>query len=341
MAMWSFVPGIIAQFIIGQYHSIVYGHVSLRPKKGTSTYVRDYKRIYSLVVFGCFAYSVGNFFYTQKSNYYEIIGVHREDIDLKLKTHFRQKMVQIHQDKANGVDTDLFLKLKNIYDILNNENTRIAYDCYGQSVLESVNQSSSKSASRSQISDYFQQSLYEWAAFYIITAIFFIISSATVSFDRLFWRGVALISFASIDIYILMRPSIFGAIHNINRGFFNHIGFILRLWTGMPTFMKLALLRRIYMSGGMTYGLIMSLYEKPVTIKALEDGIKYLNVITKDVLRKETEYNLTSTIEPLMESEEMRNLLKNKMGQAAAELRMNEIMDASDRKKLASFKKSE
>lgn len=341
MALWSFLPGIMTQFILGQYHSFVYGHVSLRPKKGTAVYARDYKRVYSLVVISYFLYSIINFFYMLNPSYYSTIGVHREDIDAKLKTHFRQQMIHLHPDKATGVDTDTFMKLKNIYEVLSNESTRISYDCYGQNVLETVNRSSSKSMSRSRVGDYFNQSFYEWIAFYVITALFFLISSTKSSETRLFWRGISLVSFSSIDIYVLMRPSIFGISKIEDRISFLYLSYLHRLWNGLPTYTKISLLRKIYTTGGMAYGQIMSLHEKPPVLKALEDGIKNLDGITKDVLQKEVAYNLTTTIEPLKENEEMYNLLKNKMARAAAELRINEMMDASDRKKMASVNKNE
>ena len=87
----------------------------------------------------------------------------------------------------------------------------------------------------------------------------------------------------------------------------------------------------------MSYGQIMSLYETPPLMKTLEDGIKYLDGITSGALSKETNYYLTTTIEPLKENEEMRDLLKNKMGKMAVELQINDLMDASDRKTMLSF----
>ncbi|PJF17052.1 Scj1p [Paramicrosporidium saccamoebae] len=335
LVLWLFVPPFLAKLILGQYYGFKYKNPSNRPKEGTPAYQRHYQRVYALVVVAYFAYCMADFIKNIVPSYYYQIGVDRQDVDTKLKTHFRHTIISLHPDKNPNSDKTQFMKIKHIYEVLGADTSRNAYDCYGPDVLRAVSMSSSKSSVSASIKDYFLQASAEWIAFYASTSIFFLISSGFGTRNGVFWRFVGLLCMASIDLYILMRPGKFARALPTAADEILLIGYIIRLWKRTPTYQKLNIGRQAYMYASMAFGQVTGL-AKPASPEAiLKELAGRMETVSKTVLRKETDYHLVSAMEPVVNNEEMQELLRRRMGKLAAELQMYEMLSSDELKRVS------
>jgi curved DNA-binding protein CbpA len=271
-----------------------------------------------------------------KPSHYAVIGVPRYEIDEKLRTHFRHMMVNLHPDKNPDGGTEKFMQTKQIYEVLNNDITRVAYDCYGPDVLRTVSMSSAKSSVRALSVDYFSQALLEWIGFYASTAVFFILVSGMSNKNGLFWRGLGLFIVASIDLYVITRPSKFGVAPGLSHRDVIGLGQLMRWWGRIPAFQKLAFLRQAYTYAGMAFGQIVGLNRANSSADIIKNLAKRAEDLSKTALSKEAEYHIASAVEPVSGNPEMRVLLNRKMGKLSAEMQLYDILDSTDRQRLAS-----
>lgn len=340
LVMWTIIPPMATSFLLSRYYGFKYSSPALRPKVGGKIYQRDYSVTKCLVLVGYFIYTMVNFVTSMKPTYYEKVGIHREDVPTELRSQFRKVMVNMHPDKNSSVDHDQFLAIKNIFDILNHEESLAAYDVFGPDVIAAVNYASAKSESRSSAQEYLFQALIEWAGFYIVTAIFLAFASASSTMRRIYWKAVSLLAFASLDMYVLMRPMEFCKAQNPSSSWYFPISIAIRYWNGLPTFAKLSILRHAYMSGGMAAGQIFSLFERKADQENFESAAKSIEGLVKGPLSRETQFLLESTMEPLRDNVEMQNLLKQDMGKTAVELQIYDSLDSGDRKRILQHKKN-
>lgn len=340
--MWHIVPPIATKFFLSQYYSWTIANKSLRPQEGSALYQRHYIKMYSFVTICYFIYCMGTFIYELKPDYYVQIGLHREDIDLKLKKHFKNAIIHLHPDKVGGADPDAFLLIKQLYEVLSNFDTRCAYDCYGPGILSGVNMSSSKASSKVQLSDYFTQALYEWIAFYAGTAIIFVLSSLGMTLNMLYWRFTALFLFSFLEIYVLMRPTKFGVATPFSyEGILLPFSYIVRMWNQVPVHIKLAFMRQLYIYGGMAIGKIASLFSAGNIMDQIKVDSKHLNILASGALVKEAQNTLTTSMESVKNDPSMRELLKQKMSKMIVDLQISELMDSTDKKRLQTHLKKQ
>lgn len=288
---------------------------------------------------------MGEHILEMNGSFYKMIGVHRMDVDALLKARFRSLTLDMHPDKSQGGDTAVFMELKQIYEVLNSKPLRAAYDCYGPHVIKSIGRSSAISSAKIlSLGDYAQGALLEWVGFYISTGLFLAIASIGAirgrTFDAIFWRGLVLLSVATLDMYILMRPLAFGLLQEAGsslRGIFP-LYQIVRVWHGMPVFEKIGLLRQAYMHGSMAYGQIMRIYEGPGPSISIREGILRMEVFTKTALLGECNRELKSSLEPVCRDAETLNALKTKVSEAMVKIQMAQALaqtghqDASEKK---------
>lgn len=334
---WLILPSLLAQFVLGVYYGIFYAGKAQRPKKGSKAYERHYSVAYTVVIVAYFAYCIVEFVRGAGPTYYDIIGVQRVDVDGKLKTHFKHLIISLHPDKNPHADPSRFMQLKQTYEVLNNEVSRPAYDCYGPEVLKTVNMSSAKSGMRSTLGEYFMQAFYEWVGFYVGTLAFLAIASGFRSRAGLFWRIFGLTAIASLELYVLMRPQHFGAAKGVI-GSYPGISFFTRLWYNVPTFYKLALMKRGFTYGCLGIAQIMALFKQQSSDEELEEVSKRIEVLASVPITRESDYHLATQLDPVADDEPMQRILRQRMGRLAAELQLFDALDDADRSRLVNRK---
>lgn len=332
---WLILPSLLAQFVLGLYYGIFYINKAHKPKKGSKAYERHYSIAYTVVIVTYFMYCIVEFVQSSGPTYYEIIGVPRAEVDERLKSHFKHLIISLHPDKNPNADQSRFMQLKQVYEVLNNELSRTAYDCYGPDVLKTVSMSSAKSGMRSTLGEYFLQALYEWIGFYAGTFIFLSIASGFRSRAGFFWRILGLASIAGLELYIIMRPQRFGTTDSVNGAYRGALLF-MRLWYNTPTFYKLALMKRGFTYACLGAAQIITLFKQKSPEEEIEEVTKRLEVLASVPIARESDHYLATQLDPVANDISMQNVLRQRMGRLAAELQLFDSLDDADRKRLIS-----
>lgn len=65
------------------------------------------------------------------TDYYEILGISKTATIEEIKKAYRELAKKWHPDRNNGVETDMFKKITEAYDILSDETKKMEYDSGG------------------------------------------------------------------------------------------------------------------------------------------------------------------------------------------------------------------
>ena len=186
-----------------------YPQTGSRPIKGSSRYRRHYEVAYSLVLVAYFSYCVGQTLYDMPKNYYSRIGVQRLRVDEDLKSCFKTLVRQYHPDKAPNSDPQVFLEIKQAYEILDSEKLRVAYEIFGESVIIDYSQSSlkSKNIKSASLHDFFDSAFLSWSIYNLGSLGILIFLYITSSNPGNFWRILGLSLCATVELYSITRPA--------------------------------------------------------------------------------------------------------------------------------------
>lgn len=335
LLFWFFVPPMLTQLALGCYYSMCYRNRP-RPAKGSKSYERHYRMAYIFVIFAYFCYCMVDFISKFKPTYYDTIGVPRVYIDSQLKPHFKHLVMGLHPDKNPSGDPTEFMKLKQIYEVLSNDPIRFAYDCYGPDILATVNLSSTKSSGQKLLGDYFAQVIVEWIGFYIGTFVFSILASGIGNRKGIFWRVLCLTCIALMELRILMKPNYYGHVQSdsIPFGSVIFIGPFMQILFNLPTFRKLALVKRAFTYASLGFGLVLGLKkgtDSDAEIRGLADAIESLS---NNAINRESNFQLHAALDPVFTNSEMKNLLQQRMGKLTAELQLFDALTPADRGRL-------
>lgn len=333
--LWLIIPPAATSILLKTYYSLRKKRYTSAPPQGSSTYKRHYRVANVVVLLGYFLYNMTNHVVSQKPSFYDVIGVRRFDVDSKLKTHFRQTVMNLHPDKTQSSDSSKFIEMKQIYETLNNEGSRIAYDCYGPNNIHSVSLSSSRSSARGTPRDFFSQALNDWMLFYggmtVVTIIHFFAGRRS----GFFLKFIGLMSLASFELFAMMRPHKFGRSmprysHNIVL-----VGGLSRFWDGIPFFRKIEFCRKCYTYLSLCFGQIYDMLLGDQSESADELLTKAVE-LSKSLVIKEVDLSFSNSFQQFIDNDEIRSLLIQKMGRVAVDLEFFDKLSAQERLRLSS-----
>lgn len=207
--LWSFVPSFLTNIVLNQYYRLRYNSEASRPRKGSEKYRKHYLVAYTSVMMCYFAYCLGQAIYDLPENYYTKIGIHRMKADIQLKPRFRSLVMQLHPDKAPNADPEKFLEIKQIYEVLENNEMRISYEAFGEAALNSATKSSKRNKnSRITLKDLFEASLMNWIVYYVGSSLVLLLMSIILRKSGIYWRLTGVLLCAASELYVMTRPRI-------------------------------------------------------------------------------------------------------------------------------------
>lgn len=219
-----------------------------------------------------FAFSVCNNFSNRDKTYYEIMGVSRSDDMALMRRVFRQKMLQSHPDKQNSSSPSAeFHDLKEIYEVLNNEVLRLAYDAYDSDVIQTAKKHSS---GKRNLSDFFMHYIVGAGSFYIAAFVSLLIHSFINGWSNFFYRNIITLFAMSMELYLTMRPSYFGTPSPKDFAFLAKI----------PLFMKIDLMRQVALNLGFLSTFMTRSANSLPNVNSLVDRIS--KSLKKDILKE-------------------------------------------------------
>lgn len=269
-----------------------------------------------LCIFGFQAYETIN---ESQRNFYQTMGIRRYEVDQKLKTTFRQRVITLHPDKNSEADSGDFMKLKNIYEVLGSNASRAAYDCYGPENISQTHLSSAKSSARPTLKDYFTPAFYDWMIFYAGAVIVYFLQQLRGGRSGIYWKLLGLLSTMSIDLYILMHPEIFGVASKIpSSGLSAILGPLVNIYKGIPTFVKISLLRQVYMYFGIAVGHLSNMDNTMNPAKQKQGLIQRLALSASKCLVVEGRLLMSGQLAPFLENPEMQEALNQEISKRAS-----------------------
>ncbi|KAK9457737.1 hypothetical protein V1511DRAFT_186276 [Dipodascopsis uninucleata] len=133
-AAWLVLPKAATSALQSIYYKIAYGE-NRGPRPGSSQFIRDRKITYSIVIAVYLTYSVYNSISELRvTNFYNLLNVPLNADTKALKRQFRSLSVLYHPDKESG-NEEVFIALKQAYDILTNPVKKFGYDRFGANVI--------------------------------------------------------------------------------------------------------------------------------------------------------------------------------------------------------------
>ncbi|ORX88532.1 DnaJ-domain-containing protein [Basidiobolus meristosporus CBS 931.73] len=202
LALWMFVPKMAAGFVQNLYYKFRYSANSPSiPVQGQKKYIRDYKRIFSLIILLYLLYTVVEVERSTPYNYYQILGVNQQSLNPRLlKSNFRRLSLQFHPDKnpteeAHGI----FITLRQAFETLNDPIKRYAYDRLGTSYL--------RCQKCLTVRDYVVGTIPSLIGTYAGTGLvlFLLNVLGQGQFGR-YWRFVAWATMGSVELTLLFAP---------------------------------------------------------------------------------------------------------------------------------------
>jgi len=87
---WTFLPGLVTNWVQKIYYRTVYQAGANIPKPGQPKYILHRRRIYICVVLAYLIYTVVEVIYSIPSNYYDLLGVNQDFTAKELKSNMRK-----------------------------------------------------------------------------------------------------------------------------------------------------------------------------------------------------------------------------------------------------------
>ena len=339
MVLWMFVPAAVTNFLLKQYYYFKYAKNSPSiPKPNSSKHKNNYKICYTLVIGIYFLYSLGQSLYSLEESYYSKIGVNRGCSKSEFKKKSRQLMLIHHPDKFSG-NTNTYHRLKKMSEALENPNLCNIYEKFGESGIDHVLQVSSKKnyANNGEIrKDYIFATIIEWTTFYIgSAAVLFLLSFTKKSDSGRYWRFVSLMALAAYESYLYFNDfTTLESIHSTTRFDLKYpltlMSFLLSRFT---IYQRIQILRQFFVYSGLAMSQLGPLWFplKPNLFKDKKLLIQEIENIQKgpaSEIFEESKYIFNTAFEPFEDNEEMKSLLKRKMGQVIVDLKVLETMTA-------------
>ncbi|KAK9710932.1 hypothetical protein K7432_008143 [Basidiobolus ranarum] len=304
LALWMFVPKMATGFVQRLYYRFRYAANSPSiPTAGQKKYIRDYKRIFALIIVIYLLYTVVEVERSTPYNYYQLLGVKQQDVNPRqLKSTFRRLSLQFHPDKNPTEEAQgIFISLRHAFETLNDPIKQFAYDRLGTSYL--------RCHKCITVRDYIFGALPSLIGTYLGTGLvlFLLNVLGQGQFGR-YWRFVAWISMGSLELTLLFAPQN-SLIHRI----------FLVVLPHRTIAEQISILHQILISFMVGLSQI-----GPVLFEQAEDDIN--KPITRlynlnDIAAKEANASFRSAFEPFADESANRELRK-KMGKLAIDYRL-------------------
>ena len=311
------MPDLVTKVVLSVYYSLFYSQAT-RPKEGTIRHSTNYKWTYVLVISCYFVYSMYGVLQEMPLNYYEHLGVTKNQVDNgELRAVFRKLSMQYHPDRnTDSTSAEKFVEIRSMYETLNEPILRAAYERFGP-----------RKGGVCQKCILFKDFLWSmgimnFVVFYIGSSVVLILLNAVGKgqFGR-YWRFVALMGMAMLEFALIT----------------NQDDIIPWFLPSKTISEKISVIHQLVFYAFMALSLFGPLFvAKEENIMESLEGLEKLS----SILAKESRSNFSSFFEPFRNSEELLTILKKRMGKLAVELKLFE-MDADYRKKYVSTMKKE
>lgn len=130
IALWFFLPSAVTVLMLRLYYMV--------RSKGTppaSVYQRHYRRTLALIIGLYLLADVSSTLSTYTPTFYTLMNVSPTSMTIKtLRKSFKTLSLQFHPDK-NPLEQDLFMQVRNAYEILSNPRKKLIYDRFGEQTI--------------------------------------------------------------------------------------------------------------------------------------------------------------------------------------------------------------
>ncbi|KAK8865933.1 hypothetical protein IAR55_001082 [Kwoniella newhampshirensis] len=237
--LWSFLPSQLTHVLLPYLSSCVPALLPPSPRH-TSTYVRNYRLVFTGVVCVWLAYS----FFTDEDkikgdDWYALLGVGRDVDDDGLRRAFRSLSRLHHPDRAGAGNDDRFILIRRAYETLSDPVKRYAYDRFGPQILDW------KSAS---VREYIHTGLARSVGFYLVSGgIMLLLALLGRVQDGSYWRQTLFALLLTLELTLILCPTSSSTL--LLPAFLRPLLYILpRRSTSQPQFKQIDLLHRVFTS---------------------------------------------------------------------------------------------
>ncbi|KAK4687998.1 hypothetical protein P7C73_g2105, partial [Tremellales sp. Uapishka_1] len=201
--------------------------------KGSPTYQRNFKLVFTAVISLWLAYSFvsnGN----DELSWYDVLGVARDADDDGLRKAFRTLSRTHHPDRAGSSSEERFIRLRQAYEALSDPVKRYAYDRFGPDILQWRFSNGNSDKVTATVRDYIWTGLMQSSGFYVVSSGFMLVLSVVGrAKEGAFWRHTLFILLFVLELSLVLSPT--APISPFNpfslRPQYQQILLLHRLWT--------------------------------------------------------------------------------------------------------------
>ncbi|CAO3563118.1 unnamed protein product [Mortierella alpina] len=152
---WTVVPTFVTNTLHTLWYSFRYSSKSAAiPPRGSAQHTRDRNWILCGVILFYLLYLIRNVDRALEPSHYDVLDLKFHSFTQKqLKSNFRKASLQYHPDKVGDASADIFVKIRDAYEVLSDPTLRQAYDWFGPTALKCTTCKTTKDYLRNGINE--------------------------------------------------------------------------------------------------------------------------------------------------------------------------------------------